>query len=46
MKLNGMPNEDYKIQRGYEPNTVKVRPIMTLEERIAWIYLNVTFKLQ
>jgi hypothetical protein len=35
MKLNGMPNEDYKIQSGYEPNTVKVRPIMTLEERIA-----------
>ena len=24
MKLIGMPNEDYKIQRGYEPNTVKV----------------------
>ncbi|KZS03215.1 Uncharacterized protein APZ42_034096 [Daphnia magna] len=27
MKLNGMPNEDYKIQHGYEPNAVQVRPV-------------------
>jgi hypothetical protein len=28
MKLNGMPNEDYKIQQGYEPNAVQVRPVL------------------
>lgn len=28
MKLNGMPNEDYKIHQGYEPNEIKVRPVL------------------